>query len=428
MRATGETTPPIELKLRRLDGSIVPVYSIATPLSTNPLVFLAVHSDLTEREQAAQLIRSVMQSVTDAILTIDETGTLQTVNPATTRIFGYRDDELLGRNVNCLIPEPHRRLHDTYISNYLRTGLARIIGRTVEMEGVRSDGSKFPVEVSVSEFALNGQRRFTGVVRDISARRQLEGQILQAQKMQAIGRLAGGIAHDFNNMLMVINGHCELLFATLDADSPYRPSIEAMYEAGTRAARLTGQLLAYSRKALIEPRPVHLNEAIMETAQLLRPFLGSTIHLETELAATMPLVHMDHGQLEQVLMNLVLNARDAMPAGGRIRLSTRVCELSAAEVCTLTPLKPGSYAELSISDTGIGMSEQIQAHIFEPFFTTKDVGQGTGLGLAVVEGIMAQAGGTIRVRSAVGVGTTFTLWFPVANPAVPLDPADNWVV
>ena len=282
-----------------------------------------------------------------------------------------------------------------------------MIGIGREVEGQRRDGTRFPAELTVTEFTLDGERHFTGVMRDISARKRLEDQFRQAQKMEAVGRLAGGVAHDFNNLLTVINVYCEVLLASPLADDDQRESVAAIRDAAERATRLTQQLLAFGRKAILEPKVLDLNELVSESARLLRRLLGEDIILIVRESPRPVRVKADPTQLEQVIMNLAVNARDAMPTGGRLTIGTAI---GAADDGGPTPV-----ARLTVTDTGHGMTDEVRRSIFEPFFTTKGVGKGTGLGLAVVDGAIAQCGGGIAVESTVGVGTTFRLWLPLVG-------------
>jgi len=415
---SGQPASGIELRVLRLDGRTVPVYSVATPIlkSGVPAILVAL-KDLTERERSMDLLRSVLGSVNDAILTIDDRGTIQSANPATERSFGYSETELVGRNVSTLMPEPYRSEHDGYIANYLLTGEKKVIGIGREVEGRRKDGTTFPLELTVTAFLLDGKRHFTGVVRDITARRHLEAQFQQAQKMEAVGRLAGGVAHDFNNLLTVINGYSDIVLESLPTDDPQRELIASIREAGDRASRLTQQLLAFSRKAIIEPKILDLNELVAESAKLLRRLIGEDVALAV-LPDQIPVrIKADPGQLEQVVMNLAVNARDAMPAGGRLTIETREVIIGDDDALAYPGVKPGRYARLRLADTGLGMTEDVKRKIFEQFFTTKGVGKGTGLGLAVVHGVVEQCGGHIGLESTIGVGTTFTLLFPLAIEA-----------
>ncbi len=415
MGATGQAVPGVELRVLRLDGRTTLVHSVATPIvSAGASAFLVALTDLTERERSMELLRSVLGSVNDAILTIDERGTVQSANPATERSFGYSESDVVGKNVNILMPKPYHNEHDGYIANYLRTGVRKIIGIGRELEGQRKDGTTFPLELTVTEFQLGGRRHFTGVVRDITARKHLEAQFQQAQKMEAVGRLAGGVAHDFNNLLTVINGYSDMVLDGLPTDNPQREFVAAIRESGDRAARLTHQLLAFSRRAIIEPKVIDLNELIAESAKLLRRLIGEDVALAVVPDQAPVRIMADPGQIEQVVMNLVVNARDAMPTGGRLTIKTRDVTIGEDEVRAYPGVNPGRYAQLRVSDTGQGMTEEVKKKIFEPFFTTKALGKGTGLGLAVVHGVVEQCGGHIGLDSTIGVGTTFTLLFPLA--------------
>ena len=225
------------------------------PLGGDPPDVLVVVVDVTERDRADRLVRSLLDSVGDAVLTIDARGTVWLANPATERLFGYTQAELIGANVRVLMPEPHRGAHDRYVADYLRTGDAKVIGIGREAAGRRKDGTEFPVELTVTELRLGGERHFTGVVRDVTARKKLEEQFHQAQKMEAVGRLAGGVAHDFNNLLTVINGYSDLLLTELPPDHPRCAAVAAVRDAGERAAALTSQLLAFSRTTIVAPTP-----------------------------------------------------------------------------------------------------------------------------------------------------------------------------
>ena len=413
MLATGEPVSGTEIRLTRLDGRSVPAYSVSTTVTGyGPEAYLVAITDLTERVRATQLLRSVLSSVGDAILTIDEQGVIGSANPAAARQFGYTEDELIGQNVSLLMYEPFAQEHD----GYLRTGIARVIGIGHEVECRRRDGTRFPADLTVSEFSLEGERRFTGVLRDITERKRMQSQFIQAQKMEAVGRLAGGVAHDFNNLLTIISGYCELLLMSdLPIGDKRRESIATIRDAGERAARLTQQLLAFSRKALIEPKLIDLNELVTDSAKLLRRLIGEDIILAVITAPKPIPIKADPGQFEQVIMNLVVNARDAMPTGGRLTIETSVISSEDAE----SP----SIACLAVSDTGQGVSDEVKEKIFEPFFTTKGVGKGTGLGLAVVHGVITQSGGQITIESSIGVGTTFRIILPMA-----IDSAKNHVI
>ena len=256
--------------------------------------------------------------------------------------------------------------------------------------------------------------RGVGISWDVTERRTLEEQYQQAQKMEAVGRLAGGVAHDFNNLLTVILGNCELLLIDMDLDDPRRSEIEEVQKAGRSAAALTSRMLAFSRKQIIEPVLLDLNETVADVRAMLGRLIGEDVTIRCELASEPALVKADHGQMEQVVMNLAVNARDAMPKGGTLRIETANVELQESYTKTHFSMKPGKYVLLTMSDTGSGMTPEVQAHLFEPFFTTKEVGKGTGLGLATVHGIVTRSGGSIDVYSELGAGTSFKVYFPRA--------------
>jgi nitrogen-specific signal transduction histidine kinase/CheY-like chemotaxis protein len=253
-----------------------------------------------------------------------------------------------------------------------------------------------------------------GISRDVTDLKRLEDQLRQAQKLEAVGKLAGGIAHDFNNLLTVINGCADL--ALLDVgNSPAAPLLSEIYEAGRRAATLTGQLLAFSRQQVLNAQVVDLNKALTQVGKLLKRVIGEDVDLGFELDPALGLVKVDPAQFEQTIVNLAVNARDAMPQGGRLRLETRNVELDQAFAASHADVRSGRYAQVTVSDSGQGMDPVTVARIFEPFFTTKPVGKGTGLGLAMVYGFLKQSGGHIEVESGLGQGTTFRLYFPLVN-------------
>ncbi|MGH7386257.1 MAG: ATP-binding protein, partial [Candidatus Rokuibacteriota bacterium] len=259
--------------------------------------------------------------------------------------------------------------------------------------------------------------RMIGAMMDVTQRRQLEDELRQAQKMEAVGRLAGGVAHDFNNLLTVITGRSVLLLGRLKADDPLRRSVEQIQKTADRAAGLTRQLLAFSRKQVLQRKNLDLNGAVAETSAMLRRLIGEDINLLLTLGAGAGRVNADPGQLEQALLNLAVNARDAMPQGGTLSVETDNVQLGAAPPDRPDALPPGPYAVLRVMDTGVGMDAATQTRIFEPFFTTKEPGKGTGLGLSMVHGVVRQHGGEIRVRSVVGGGTTFEIYLPQVEAA-----------
>ena len=337
-------------------------------------------------------------------------------NPAAERIFGYTKEEAVGKQPNDLNP-PSIHAGATKIMDRIRAG--DMAAHSVN-ENLTKDGRTITCEwFNTPLMTEHGQ--FGGLLclgRDVTEQKSLEEQFRQAQKMEAVGQLAGGVAHDFNNLLTIISGYSEILLAKLGSSDPMRESVKAISEAGERAASLTRQLLAFSRKTVLEPKVLDLNEVVRETEKFLRRLIGEDILLTAVLDPAISRVKVDPGQLEQVLMNLAVNARDAMPRGGKLTMETRNVELDEEYARLHAEVKPGRYVLLSMTDTGTGMTPEVKARIFEPFFTTKGVGKGTGLGLAVVHGIVKQSGGHVEVYSEPDIGTTFKIYFPAVEEEV----------
>ena len=367
--------------------------------------------------QAAKL-RGILESAVTAILTIDERGLVENVNPATERLFGYSAAELLGQNIKMLMPEPYEAEHDGYIANYLQTGVTKIIGIGREVSGRRKDGTTFPLHLSVSEFSADGRRYFTGMIHDLSDRkhveealRESERRFAQAQKMEAVGQLTGGIAHDFNNLLLVISGNLELLELKLDRDEQ-KVLLKEAQDAATLGSKLTDQLLTFARRRHVDAQTINLNDQVVGIADMLRRALGEHVMLSTALARNVWPTRADPGQFQSAIVNMAVNARDAMPQGGKLVIETRNVVLDGDHADFHAELTPGEYVQLSISDTGCGMAPEVRDRVFEPFFTTKEKGRGTGLGLAMVYGFVSQCGGHITIYSEPGHGTTFNLYLP----------------
>jgi len=416
--ASPGTPTSLELRWRHKDGSWRHIDAVAVDRLAEPAVGAIVVNfrDVSERRKAEAALReseeryrTLVEGVRDIIFALSPEGTIASLNPAFETITGLRREEWVG--------QPFERLvHPEDLPLALE-----LLGRVVRGE-VRP-ASQFRVRTAkgdyrVGEFSATPQLHegrlvgILGIGRDVTERVQLEQQLRQAQKMEAVGRLAGGIAHDFNNILTAITGYADLLLEDLGATDPRRQDADEIHKAADRAAGLTRQLLAFSRQQVLQPTVLEVNKLVSDLEKMLRRLLGEDVELGTRLAPTTGRVKADPGQLEQVIMNLAVNARDAMPNGGKLTLETGNVDLDEAYAADHYPARAGPFVLLAVSDTGIGMSEETQAHMFEPFFTTKEKGKGTGLGLATVYGIIKQSGGFIWVYSEVGHGTTFKLYLP----------------
>ncbi len=361
-------------------------------------------------------LSAVLASSVDGIIVIEADGTIQTVSASATRLFGYASDEFIGQNVKFLMPDEHRHNHDGYLKNYHTSGVAKIIGSGREMTGRRKDGSNFAMHLSVGMFEEDGHKFFTGIIHDLTQRNATEHALREVQKIEALGQLTGGVAHDFNNLLAVIMGNLELLMMKADLGPHERLAQEAM-KAAELAASVTARLLAFARRSPLQPQTVQLNDLIVSLLPLLQRTLGETIALSTVLDKDAWLVTVDPVQFQTALVNLSINARDAMPNGGRLIIETRNFALDQGFVGQT--LKLGHYVTVGISDTGSGMSQAVMDRAFEPFFTTKGVGKGTGLGLSMVYGFTKQSGGDVTIGSEIGKGTTVTLNVPRQIAALP---------
>lgn len=369
---------------------------------------------LAESERRYRLLA---EHVTDVIWTMDLQMNLTFVSPSLHWLTGYDAGECLGFSLERMLTPASQEL----ARNKLQEELAleedfRDPGRsvTLELEMLRQDGSTVWVEVKASLLRDNQGRPvgILGVTRDISIRRKLEAQLQQAQKMEVVGRLAGGVAHDFNNLLTAILGYSEILLANLDVrDSTHQDAME-IKKAGERAALLTRQLLAFSRRQVLQPKSLQLNLVVENLAKMLKRLIGEDIGLEIISGPDLEWVMVDPGQIEQVILNLTVNARDAMPQGGKLTIQTANVELDEAYTQDHAEVRPGPYVLLAVTDTGCGMDAATRSHIFEPFFTTKEVGKGTGLGLSMVYGIVHQSNGHIWVYSEPGRGATFKIYLP----------------
>ena len=363
---------------------------------------------------------AILEAAHDAIITMDQQLNIREFNPAAEKMFGQTRMDMLGRNVELLLPPVYRAAQLAAITRYLQSGEGPLAGRQVEMTAMRADGSELPVELTVARVSGDSRAALTGFIRDITERRALEEQLRQSQKLEAIGRLASGVAHDFNNILMSIMGSADLMLMQLAADDPARDEANEIKESVRRGAALPRQLLAFSRRQATVPRLFELGEVIAGMDTMLRRLIGPEIEFELVRRSTPTMVIADLAQIEQLVLNLVINARDAMPDGGRLVVS--VDEVDVGQSIALAHLegRVGRYARLSVADTGTGIDDKTRARLFEPFFTTKEQGKGTGLGLSIVYGIVKQSGGYISVLSEPGHGATFLIYLPTAGAAEPV--------
>ena len=373
--------------------------------------------EITERKRIEQRLRereeyyrSLIEQAQDIIAVLDAAGAIRYASPSVSRLLGYAPEELIGLlMVEMVHPDDLEPTLQVFAEG-VATGQG---GRLLELRFRHKDGTYRMLE-AVGRYLLDDPL-VQGVVinaRDVTERKSLERQLLQAQKMEAVGRLAGGVAHDFNNVLTAILGYTGLLLDGLPTLSPLRPDLEEIRRAADRAAGLTRQLLAFSRKQVLELRVLDLNELVADLDKLLQRLLGEDIEVVTNLDSTLGAVRADAARLEQVVVNLAVNSRDAMPHGGRLVIETRNAELDDSYAREHAPVRPGRYVMLAVSDTGTGMSAETMSHVFEPFFTTKEAGKGTGLGLSTVYGIVKQSGGYVWCYSELGHGTTFKVYLP----------------
>jgi PAS domain S-box-containing protein len=426
----------VECQILLRDGAERSAQVTAAPLRTGDGAIagsVAIVHDITERKEADRALRQAREfsaSVIDAIpgvfFVLDRQGKYVRWNRNLETLLDLPPEQIAQRDaLATFYPEDRQRVVDG-IDAAFATGSAEVeargfVGRSQELRHFYFTGRRME---------LDGVAYLVGFGIDITKRKQaeaararLESQLLQSQKLESVGRLAGGVAHDFNNYLTVINGYCDLLLSRLAPDDPDRAGLVDARRAGERAATLTRQLLAFGRQQILSPSPVSLNQIVSSIETMLRCLAPENIDLATVLAPGLGAAMADTGQIEQVLMNLVTNARDAMPNGGTIRIETANVDLDSATGERHRDIAPGAYVTLAVTDTGVGMDERTRALIFEPFFTTKELGKGTGLGLAMVYGIVKQSGGAIAVRSEPGAGSAFTVYFPrVDAPAAQLPP------
>ena len=367
------------------------------------------------RESMARLT-AVVETAVDGFILIDSRGRILLFNPACERLFGYRADEVFQENVKLLMPRTYSLHHDDYLRNFLQSGERKIIGIGREVVGRRKDGSTFPMDLSVGEAKQDGESIFVGIIHDLTERKLTERQLQQAQKMEMVGQLSGGIAHDFNNLLTVIVGNAEHLSEQLKSRLDLRQLADDICQAGERGAELARRLLAFSRRQLLRPRAIDCHELIASTCKLLKRTLRENIEVTTAFNIDAIFAFADSSQLESAVLNLALNAQDAMAAGGRLTISTSIASLDDNDQGVHPDIESGEYAMIAVTDNGEGMTSDVAARAFEPFFTTKEVGKGSGLGLSMVYGFVKQSNGHVSIYSEPGLGTTVRIYLPNVTP------------
>ena len=417
---SGKSTPP-DLEKRYLHKTGNVVWGIVRSFllrdaGGHPLFFSTSIQDITERKRAEEALkeseerfRILLDQGFDGIF-IHENLIILDLNQRMADISGYSPSELLQSNViNLFTPDSQRRIHD-----YISSGN----GGYYEVELQRKDGRVVNIEAFGSPCKFHGRDARIVAIRDITEQKRLQEQLRQAQKMEAIGLLAGGVAHDFNNILSAIVGYAHLTLMKMKDDDPLRKNLDLILASSERAATLTRSLLAFSRKQIIVPKPVDVNDIVFGMKRILGRIIGEDIEFKVNTAVNDLIVKADKGQIEQVLMNLATNARDAMPNGGKLTITTEEIEIDEQFIHMHHYGQVGRYAVISVADTGVGMDEKTRENIFEPFFTTKEVGKGTGLGLSMVYGTVIQHDGFIDVYSESGQGTTFKIYLPLAESGV----------
>jgi len=403
----GAAVAAVVMQVMRSSGYWVTLVLTAAPLYLTYKMYRAGAE--SEARQGA-----ILEAAHDAILTMDAALNIREFNPAAERLFGYERLEILGKRITLVLPDADSGEMFHALTTFLATGRGPLAGRQIEMRGLRADGTGFPLELTVARVGADRSAELAAFLRDITERRALEEQLRQSQKLEAIGRLAGGVAHDFNNILMSIMGAADLLLMQL-ADEPARFEADEIKQSVVRGAGLTRQLLAFSRRQATRPELFALDDVVRGMETMLRRLIGPEIEMSIAHAPIPVSIHADAGQIEQVVLNLVINARDAMPSGGKLVIHVDEVELNETAAAALAEGRPGRYARLSVADTGTGMDDRTLARLFEPFFTTKEQGKGTGLGLSIVYGIVKQSGGYVSVHSTPGRGTTFVLYFPTVR-------------
>jgi PAS domain S-box-containing protein len=438
--AAGDRIDQYRVKRRRKDGTTITVSLTLSPIidaNGQAAGVASISRDVSERERAEAMFEGLLEAAPDAIVGVTRDGSIALINAQAERLFGYRRDELLGQSVDVLVPQRLRGGHPQHRDGYFAQPRKRAMGAGAALAAVRKDGTEFPAEISLSAVDTDRGVIATTAIRDVTdrliAQAERERLITQAERdaadkrlqhtrrLESLGQLAGGVAHDFNNILAVISNYAEMISETLDSSNPdpadlaeARKDCGQIGRAAERATRLTKQLLAFGRRDITQAEILSLNHVIGDIEPMLRRSIGEHIHLVTTLDRDLQPVHADAGQIEQILVNLAVNARDAMPGGGTLSIDTSNAEIGDDDLAS-SPLPVGRYVRIRVSDTGTGMPPEVIERAFEPFYTTKPKGSGTGLGLATVYGIATAAGGDVRLYSENGIGTTITVVLPAVD-------------
>ncbi len=367
----------------------------------------------------ASINDAIVNTVIDGLFTIDEKGIIIHTNKTAGSMFGYELSELIGQNISLIMPQPYRGEHDGYLEHYLSTGIKKIIGIGREVLGQKKSGEIFPISIRVAEINDGDLRCFTGIVRDLTTEKKLQEQLRQSQKLEATGRLAGGVAHDYNNILATIMLNSDFLQEELEGNTQALEDLKQIEAAVERGMNLTKQLLAFSKSQVLNMEVLNLDEIVLDLMKMLKRLIGEDIKLDISANSSSESVYADRIQMEQILMNLVINSRDAMPGGGQMIISTNLIDIDVKEIIPNIDLRPGKFVVLNVEDNGHGMDAETLTRIFEPFFTTKDEHKGTGLGLSTVYGIVHQLGGSVKAYSELDKGTSIKIYLPVYSEGKP---------
>lgn len=378
---------------------------------------MADSSDPSSSAGQASALGQFIEFVSDAIVGVNRHGEITLVNQHAEKLFGYGREEIIGSQIEALMPERFRARHVKHDADYFQAPRTRPMGTGIELMGLRKDGTEAPIDISLASIELGGETVAVAAIRDTSDRAErdkreggLRKQLERSRRLESVGQLAGGIAHDFNNILSVIVNNAAFVADELEGGTQSHEDVEEIRRAAERATALTRQLLIFGRRDVVKPQVLYLRDVIADLENLLRRALGERVELKTRFAGEPLAVEIDPGQIEQVLVNLAVNARDAMPEGGRLLIEVERADLDAEYTYLHPDTKPGLYVRLMVSDTGVGMDAETVDRVFEPFFTTKK--EGTGLGLAMAYGIVTGAGGRIDVYSEPGLGTTVKVHLP----------------